>query len=74
MFIRLPTTKWHERGTRQTGQRNREYLQKGEIDSQQPNAQADCPVSSRCLLGGWRPHYLRKKKSFNGIFLFYYFE
>ena len=51
MFVRLPVAKWHERGTRQTGQRDRECLQKEEIDSQQPHAYADCPMTARCLFG-----------------------
>ena len=33
----------------------REYLQKGEIYSEQPNARAECPVRSRCLLGSLAP-------------------
>ena len=49
---KLDLKKWAGNSPNCTSER---FCAKGKADSQQPNTWTDCQVSSRCLLGDWRP-------------------
>ena len=49
MFAHQSANEWYERRTHQTGQRDRDVLQNGEINSQQLEMRMDCQVISKCV-------------------------